>query len=67
MILEVYSTVSTIYRGPSVGDRYPLGPLEGERALREASGQLPRKAISSWAGQKLLAEWVGPRRQWTRA
>jgi hypothetical protein len=45
-----------------VGDIYPPGPLEGERSLREASGRLPHKAISSWTGQKLLVEWVGPRR-----
>jgi hypothetical protein len=50
-----------------VGDRYPQGPLEGKRSLREASGQLPRKAISSWARQKLLVEWAGPRRRWIRA
>jgi hypothetical protein len=28
---------------PSVGDRYPPGPLEGERASRGASGQLPAR------------------------
>jgi hypothetical protein len=50
-----------------VGNIYPPGPLEGERSLREASGQLPRKAISLWIGQKLPAEWAGPRRRWTRA
>jgi hypothetical protein len=48
--------------GVSVWDRYPPGPLEGERSLRGASGQLPRKAISSWAGKKLLAEWADLRR-----
>jgi predicted glycosyl hydrolase (DUF1957 family) len=47
-----------------VGDKYPL---EGERFLREDSGQLPRKVISSWAEQKLLTEWAGPRRRWTWA
>jgi hypothetical protein len=47
--------------------RYPPGQLEGEWSLREDSSQLPRKAISSWAGQKLLAEWAGPRRRWTWA
>jgi hypothetical protein len=46
-----------------VGDRYPLGPLEGERASRGASSQLPRKAIPSWVGLELLAEWVDLRRQ----
>jgi hypothetical protein len=35
-----------------VGDRYPPGPLEGERSLHEASDLLPRKAIYSWAGAK---------------
>jgi hypothetical protein len=35
-----------------VGDRYPPGPLEGERSLREALGLLPRKAVYSWAGAK---------------
>jgi hypothetical protein len=32
-----------------VGDRYPLGPLEGKKASRNASGPLFRKAIPSWA------------------
>jgi hypothetical protein len=41
---------------PSVGDGYPSGPLEGERASRGASGQLPRQAIPSWARLELLAE-----------
>jgi hypothetical protein len=50
-----------------VGDIYPPGPLESERSLRWASGQLPRKAIPSWAGQKLLAEWADLRRRQTRA
>jgi hypothetical protein len=50
-----------------VGDRYPLGPLEGERYLHGVTGQLPRKAISSWVGQILRVEWADPRRQWTRA
>jgi hypothetical protein len=44
------------------GDIYPPGPLEGERSSRGASSQLPRKAIPSWAGQKLLAEWANLRR-----
>jgi hypothetical protein len=46
----------------NVGDRYPPGPLEGERSLHEASGHLPRKAISSWAGRRLLAEWARPKK-----
>jgi hypothetical protein len=33
-----------------VGDRYPSGPLEGERPLHGATDQLPRKAVSLWAG-----------------
>jgi hypothetical protein len=40
-------------------------PLEGERLLHGATDQLPRKAISSWAGQRLQVEWADPRRQWT--
>ena len=47
----------------AVGDRYPPGPLEGEKASCEATGQLPRKAIPSWAGLELLAEWADLRRQ----
>jgi hypothetical protein len=47
--------------------RYPPGPLEGEKASRRASGQLPRKAIPSWAGLELLAEWADLRRQQTQA
>ena len=50
-----------------MGGRYPPGPLEGEKASREASGQLPRKAIPSWAEQKLLAEWANLKRRQTRA
>jgi hypothetical protein len=50
-----------------VGDKYPPGPLEGERSSRGASGQLPRKAIPSWARQNLLAEWADLRRRQTRA
>jgi hypothetical protein len=44
-----------------------LGPLEGERSLCGASGQFLRMAISSWAERRLLAEWAGPKRRWTRA
>jgi hypothetical protein len=43
------------------------GPLEGERSLHGATGQLPRKAISSWAGQRLRVQWADPRQPWTRA
>jgi hypothetical protein len=32
-----------------MGDRYPLGPLEGKKASRRALGPLFRKAIPSWA------------------
>jgi hypothetical protein len=44
-----------------VGYRYPLGSLEGKKASRGASGQLPRKAIPSWVGLELLAEWANLR------
>jgi hypothetical protein len=50
-----------------VGDIYPSAPLEDERSLHEATGQFPRKAISSWAGQRLRVQWTDPRRQWTQA
>jgi hypothetical protein len=50
-----------------MGDRYPPGPLEGEKASRGASGQLPRKAIPSWVGLELLAEWADLRRKQTQA
>jgi hypothetical protein len=50
-----------------VGDKYSTGPLEGEKASRGASSQLPRKAIPSWAGLELLAEWADLRRQRTQA
>jgi hypothetical protein len=36
-----------------VGDIYPSSPLESERSLRWASGQLPRKAIPSVGGLRL--------------
>jgi hypothetical protein len=49
-------------KGDGVGDRYSLGPLEGEKSSHEASGQLPRKVIPSWAGLELLAEWADLRR-----
>jgi hypothetical protein len=50
-----------------VGDRNPPAPLEGRNASREALGQLPRKAISSWAGIELLAKWVDTRKKQTQA
>jgi hypothetical protein len=50
-----------------VGDRYPAGPLEGRKASREALGRLPRKAIPSWAGTVLLAEWADTRKKQTQA
>jgi hypothetical protein len=34
-----------------VGDRYPVGPLEGERPLHGATDQLPHKLVSSWTAQ----------------
>jgi hypothetical protein len=46
----------------SVGDRYAPGPLEGEKALLGALGQLPCKAIPSWARLELLAKWANLRR-----
>jgi hypothetical protein len=52
---EVMSGSSSLWETTVVGDRYPPSSLEGERASRGALGQLPRKAIPSWAGQKLLA------------
>jgi hypothetical protein len=59
--------VDTTRRGPVVGDRYPPGPLEGKKASRGALGQLPRKAIPSWVGSELLAEWADPRKKQTQA
>ena len=50
-----------------MGDRYPPGPLEGKKALRGALGQLPRKAIPSWARSELLAEWADLRKKQTQA
>jgi hypothetical protein len=50
-----------------VGDRYPPDPLEGEKASRGTTGHLPHKAIPSWAGLELLAEWADLRRQRTQA
>jgi hypothetical protein len=50
-----------------VGDRYPPGPLKGERVSHGASGQLPRKAIPSRAGLELLTEWADLRRRQTQA
>jgi hypothetical protein len=52
---------------PRVGDRYPPGPLEGEKDSRGATGQLPYKAIPSWAELELVAEWADRRRQRTQA
>jgi hypothetical protein len=49
-----------------VGDRYPLGPLEGENASRGASSKFHCKAIPSRAGLELLAEWANLRRQRTQ-
>jgi hypothetical protein len=50
-----------------VGDRYPLGPLEGERPLHGSTDQLPHKVISSWVGQRLQVKWANPRKQWAHA
>jgi hypothetical protein len=50
-----------------VGDRYPLGPLEGYKASRTALGLLSRKAIPSWARGELLAEWADAGNERTRA
>jgi hypothetical protein len=41
-----------------VGDRYPLGPLEGKKASRKALGLLSRKAIPLWARGGLLVKWA---------
>jgi hypothetical protein len=41
--------------------------LEGKKASRGALDQLPRKAIPSWAGSELLAEWTDPRKKQTQA
>jgi hypothetical protein len=49
-----------------VGDKYPSGPLEGERPLHGATSQLLRKVVSSWAGQRPQVKWVDLRRQWSR-
>jgi hypothetical protein len=49
------------------GGRYPPGPLEGKKASREALGLLSRKAIPSWAGIELLAEWTDTRMKQTQA
>jgi hypothetical protein len=48
-------------------DRYPTGPLEGKKASRGALGQLPHKAIPSWAGTELLAEWADLRKKQSQA
>jgi hypothetical protein len=53
--------------GMGVGDRYPPGPLEGERPLHGATDQLPHKVVSSWAGHRLHVKWTGPRGQWAHA
>jgi hypothetical protein len=50
-----------------VRDRYPPGPLEGKKALREDLGLLPRKATPLWAGIELLAEWADTRKKQTQA
>jgi hypothetical protein len=49
------------------GVRYPPGPLEGNKASREALGLLSRKAIPSWAGIELLEEWTDTRKKHTQA
>jgi hypothetical protein len=55
------------YDDGGVGDRYPPGPLEGKKASREALSQLPHKAIPSWAGTEMLAEWDDTRKKQTQA
>jgi hypothetical protein len=51
----------------TVGDGYPLGPLEGRKAPRKALGLLSRKAVPSWAGEELLAEWADAGKEQTQA
>jgi hypothetical protein len=48
------------------GGQISPGLLEGGRTLHGATDQLPRKAVSSWAGQRLQVKWANPRRQWAR-
>jgi hypothetical protein len=52
--------------GSTCGGQISLGPLEGNKALRGALGQLPRKAIPSWVGAEILAGWADPRRKRTQ-
>jgi hypothetical protein len=66
LFLLILSTRFLLRGYDFVGYRYPLGPLEGEKASRGASGQLPRKAIPSRVGLELLAEWADLRRQQTQ-
>jgi hypothetical protein len=49
------------------GGQISPGPLEGKKSSCGASGQLPRKAISSWVGLKLVAKWANLRRQQIQA
>jgi hypothetical protein len=53
--------------GPSVGDGYPPGPLEGKKASRKASSLLTHEAVPSWARGELLAEWADTGNEHTRA
>ena len=50
-----------------MGDRYPSGPLEGEKASQKALGLLSRKATPSWARGEPLEEWADARKKQTRA
>jgi hypothetical protein len=45
----IRSTNNGVLGSDTVGDRYPLGPLEGKKVSRKAPGPLLREAIPSWA------------------
>jgi hypothetical protein len=49
------------------GGQISLGSTRRQKPLRGATGQSPRKVVSSWAGKRLQLKWADPRRQWVRA
>jgi hypothetical protein len=66
-LLQEYSDVFSKGGATGVGDRYPPSPLEGKKASQAALGQLPHKAIPSWARTELLAERADTRKKQTQA
>jgi hypothetical protein len=57
---------STLLTWSMCGVQISPGSTRSQEGLARALGQLPRKAIPSWAGLELLAEWADTRKKQTQ-